>query len=179
MPTHEVQNQVPPLVDYNLFATDRVLLEAVAREGADWIADRARKLGEILGRAETIAWGFEANNNPPVLHTHDARGVRIDEVRFHPAWHELMRLSVSFGIHNLPWAEPRGGAHAARATLFYLAGQNEAGHECPISMTYAAVPALRRQSDVAGAWQPRLATTSYDPRFAPAATKSGRCWAWR
>ncbi len=99
--------------------------------------------------------------------------MRLDEVHFHPAWHELMRLSVSFGIHNLPWAEPRAGAHAARATLFYLAAENEAGHECPISMTYAAVPALRRQSDVARVWEPRIATTSYDPRFAPAATKSG------
>ena len=120
MPTHEVQNQVPQLVDYNLFASDRVLVEAVAREGANWIGDRAHKFGEILGRAETIGWGFEANNNPPVLHTHDARGERIDEVRFHPAWHELMRLSVSFGLHNLPWAQPRAARtpRAARCSTW-------------------------------------------------------------
>ena len=107
MPTHEVQNQVPPLVGYNLFASDRALREALDREGGGWAADRAHKLGELLGGEEAIGWGFDANNYPPVLHTHDARGQRIDEVRFHPAWHALMRTSVSHGEHNLPWAEPR------------------------------------------------------------------------
>ena len=108
-----------------------------------------------------------------MLHTHDTRGQRIDEVRFHPAWHELMSLSVRFGLHNLPWREARGGAHVARAALFYLASQNEAGHGCPISMTYACVPALRRQPDVAESWEPRIVTTTYDPRFLPAEQKSG------
>ncbi|HEX3726611.1 MAG TPA: hypothetical protein VHV08_10230, partial [Pirellulales bacterium] len=148
MPTHEVQNQVPRLVGHNLFTSDRVLTEALVREGAGWASDQAEQLGARLGTAEVIDWGFEANNNPPVLHTHDARGQRIDEVRFHPAWHELMSLSVSFGLHSLPWAQPRAGAHVARAAMFYLAGQNESGHGCPISMTYAAVPALRRQPEV-------------------------------
>ncbi len=142
MPTHEVKNQVPPLAGYNLYAADRVLTEAVAREGAAWIADRANRLGEILGAEEAIGWGFDANNYPPVLHTHDTQGHRIDQVRFHPAWHALMRLSVEYGVHNLPWASPQPGAHVARATLMYLVGQNEAGHSCPISMTYAAVPSL-------------------------------------
>jgi putative acyl-CoA dehydrogenase len=173
MPTHEVQNQVPALVDYNLFASDRVLVEAVEREGAGWIGPRAVKLGAILGGAEAIGWGFDANNNPPVLHTHDARGRRMDEVRFHPAWHSLMRLSVEYGLHNLPWAETRDGAHAARAALFFLAGQNEAGHSCPISMTYAAVPTLRRQGNVAAEWEPRIDSTAYDGRFAPAEEKTG------
>jgi putative acyl-CoA dehydrogenase len=173
MPTHEVQNQVPALVNYNLFAGDRVLREALAREGAAWIEDRARQLGERLGSEEAIAWGFDANNCPPVLHTHNARGERIDEVRFHPAWHELLRLSIEFGVHNLPWAEPRAGAHTARAALMYLVGQNEAGHSCPISMTYAAVPSLRRQPEVAQQWVPRIASTTYDPRFQPAESKHG------
>jgi putative acyl-CoA dehydrogenase len=173
MPTHEVQNQVPQLVGYNLFASDRALVEAVEREGAAWIADQAHRLGEILGGQEAIDWGFDANNNPPVLHTHDARGRRIDLVRYHPAWHALMRLAVEFGLHSLPWSEPRGGAHVARAALFFLAGENEAGHSCPISMTYAAVPSLRRQPEVAAEWLPRIASKTYDERLAPAAEKSG------
>ncbi|MEX0678578.1 MAG: isovaleryl-CoA dehydrogenase [Pirellulales bacterium] len=173
MPTHEVENQAPPLVGYNLFTSDRALCEAVRREGAGWIEDRAVELGRILGGEEAIAWGFDANNNPPVLHTHDARGERIDEVRFHPAWHELMRLSVEFGLHNLPWAQPREGAHAARAAMFLVAGQNESGHGCPISMTYAAVPPLRREPELARLWEPRIATMTYDPRFLPAEQKRG------
>jgi len=173
MPTHEGQNQAPPLVDYNLFASDKVLAEAARREGAGWIEDRAAELGKILGGAEAIAWGFDANNYPPVLHTHDARGTRIDEVHYHPAYHALMRLSMEFGLHNLPWSKPRMGAHAARAVLFYLAGQNEAGHSCPISMTYAAVPTLRRQDTLASAWEPRIASSTYDPRFLPVEQKRG------
>jgi putative acyl-CoA dehydrogenase len=173
MSTHEVKNQVPPLVDYNLFDCDRVLVESLEREDAGWAREQAHELGAILGGEAAIEWGFAANNNPPVLHTHDTRGQRIDEVRFHPAWHELMNLSVRFGLHSLPWREARAGAHVARAALFYLASQNEAGHGCPISMTYACVPALRRQRDVARIWEPRIATTSYDRRFVPAEQKSG------
>lgn len=173
MPTHEVQNQVPPLVDYNLFTSDRALVEALSREEAGWAADQAHKLGEILGGEEAIRWGFEANNNPPVLETHDARGRRIDEVRFHPSWHALMRQSVQFGLHSLPWREARSGGHVARAALFLLTAQVEAGHGCPISMTYAAVPALRRQPEVAREWEPRIASTVYDARCLPAGEKSG------
>jgi putative acyl-CoA dehydrogenase len=173
MPTHDVENQVPPLAGYNLFTTDVALVEATRREGAGWIEDRAVELGKWLGGEEAIALGFEANNNPPVLHTHDARGRRLDEVRFHPAWHALMRAAVEAGLHNLPWAQPRAGAHAARAALFLLSGQNESGHGCPISMTYAAVPSLRRQGELARLWEPRIASTSYDPRFLPADQKTG------
>ena len=173
MPTHDVQNQVPRLVDYNLFTSDRVLVEALAREEAGWAADEAQRLGKTLGSEEVIDWGFDANNNPPVLHTHDPRGRRIDEVRFHPSWHELMHLSVASGLHNLPWARPRSGAHAARAAMFFMASQNEGGHGCPISMTYAAVPALRRQGDIADLWIERIGSTTYDRRFIPADQKSG------
>jgi putative acyl-CoA dehydrogenase len=161
------------LVGHNLFTSDRALVEALQREDAAWAQDQAHKLGEILGSEEVIQWGFDANNNPPVLHTHDARGERIDEVRFHPSWHALMRLSVSFGLHSLPWAQPRPGAHVARAALFFMVAQNEGGHECPISMTYAGVPALRRQSDLARDWEPRIISNAYDPRFLPAGQKSG------
>ncbi len=173
MPTHEVFNQVPALVNYNLYAGDVVLQEAVRREGAPWSEDSGYRLGARLGSEEAIGWGFDANNYPPVLHTHNTRGERIDEVRFHPAWHELMRLSVEFGVHNLPWASPQPGAHVARAALMYLIGQNEAGHSCPISMTYAAVPTLSRQPNLAAAWIPRIASTVYDPRFIPADQKRG------
>jgi putative acyl-CoA dehydrogenase len=173
MPTHQVENQAPPLVGYNLFTSDRALSEAVQREGAGWIEDRAVALGETLGGEEATGWGFDANNNPPVLHTHDARGQRIDEVRYHPAYHALMRLSIGCGLHNLPWAEQREGAHAARAAMFFLSGQNESGHGCPISMTYAAVPSLRRQPELARQWEPRIASTTYDPRFLPVEQKRG------
>lgn len=173
MPTHDVQNQVPPLVGHNVFDTDVVLGEAIEREGATWVAADAHRLGEILGREETMLWGFDANQYTPVLHTHDTRGNRIDEVRFHPAWHSLMQLAVNFGLHNLPWAQPRAGAHVARAALFYLSGQNESGHGCPISMTYSAVPALRRQPEIAKEWEPRLASNVYDLRFLPVEQKAG------
>jgi len=173
MPTHEVLNQVPPLVGYNLFRSDPILREAIEREGAPWIEDRANQLGQILGGEEAIQWGFDANNNLPVLMTHDARGQRIDEVRFHPAWHALMGLAVEYGVHNLPWAAPRSGAHVARAAMMYLVGQNEPGHSCPISMTYACIPSLRRQSEVAAEWEPRVASNTYDSRLLPAHEKRG------
>jgi putative acyl-CoA dehydrogenase len=172
MATHEVLNQPPPLRDYNPFDCDRALAEALQREGGGWAADRARQLGAIAG-GEAIEWGVQANASPPVLRTHDRYGHRIDEVEFHPAWHRLMDLAVGYGLHALPWREPRPGAHVARAALFFVLAQSEAGHGCPISMTYSAVPALRLQPDVAGEWEPRLASTHYDPRFLPAARKAG------
>jgi putative acyl-CoA dehydrogenase len=171
--THEVSNQPPPLEGYDVFGTDRALVEALTREGAAWAADAAHGLGVIAGRAETLRWGTQANASPPVLRTHDRFGHRIDEVEFHPAWHELMRLAVGHGLHALPWRERRPGAHVARAALFYVLSQVEAGHGCPISMTYSAVPALRRQPDVAAEWEPRFASLAYDPRMIPASGKQG------
>ena len=172
MPTHEVLNQPPPLQGYDLFTTDRVLVEALRREGAGWAEERVQRLGAIAG-GEPLAWGRLANANPPVLRTHDRYGNRIDEVEFHPAWHELMRLSVAHELHGLPWREPRPSAHAARAALFYVLGQVEAGHGCPISMTYSAVPALRVVPEIAAEWEPRLTSTTYDPRPIPASEKAG------
>ena len=171
---HEVLNQPPPLADYNLFSTDRALREAVAREGAGWACAQIEEYGRKVGTAEAIEWGVLANEYPPVLHTHDRYGHRRDEVEFHPAWHHLMRLAVEHGIHNLPWARPRPGAHVARAALAMLASENEAGHVCPISMTYAAVPVLRHESALADEWKPRIHSTSYDPSFRPASEKAGR-----
>ena len=171
--THEVLNQPAPLVDYNLFLSDPVLASALDREGAAWARPRLAEFGRVLGTEEAIRWGFQANENPPVLHTHDRFGHRIDEVEFHPAWHEVMRLSIAHGLASLPWTESRRGAHVARAALMMLASQNEAGHTCPVSMTYSSIPALRAQSDVARDWEPRALSTSYDPRCLPVEEKSG------
>ena len=166
-------NQPPPLVDYNLFSTDRALRAAVTREGAPWACAVLEQFGQIVGSAEAIEWGRLANEYPPVLYTHDRYGNRRDEVTFHPAWHQLMQLAVEHGMHNLPWADPRPGAHVARAAMAMLASENEAGHVCPISMTYASVPVLRREPALAAEWEPRIHSCVYDPSFQPAAEKRG------
>jgi putative acyl-CoA dehydrogenase len=169
--THHVTNQPAPLLDYNVFERDRELVEAMHREGAAWAHSALIAFGQLVGSEEVIRRGFEANENPPVLQTHDRFGYRRDEVEFHPAWHELMRLSMEHKLHSLPWAEPRPGAHVARATMLMLASENEAGHTCPISMTYASVPAIRKQLDIAREWEPRILQPHYDHRFLPANQK--------
>lgn len=167
-----VLNQPPPLENNNLFEGDPALQAAVARYGsAD--TSRLKALGERLGSAEVRQLGTDANENPPVLHTHDRYGKRSDTVAFHPAWHELMRMSIEAGLHVSPWDRDDPDGHAQRAAAFFMSGQIEAGHWCPISMTYAVIPALRHQSDVAQVWEPRVLARSYDPAFAPAAQKSG------
>jgi putative acyl-CoA dehydrogenase len=170
--THEVLNQPPPLVGYDLFGTDRILGDALERAGASWARGRVSELGRLLG-GDPLDWGRLANVNAPILRTHDRFGHRIDEVEFHPAWHDLMRTSVGHGLHALPWRDPQPGAHAARAALFFMMTQVEAGHLCPISMTYSGVPALRAQPELAAEWEPRLTSTAYDPRMRPAAEKAG------
>ena len=158
--THEVFNQVPPLVGHDL-ADDPALLDGVAREGADWAVPELHELGRLSGTEEAQEWGRLANEYPPVLRTHDRYGHRIDEVEFHPAWHELMRTAVEHGLHAAPWADGREGAHVARAAKFYV-WRVDAGHGCPISMTYAAVPALRRAPELAARFEPLLAAPVYD-----------------
>ncbi|HEY7392406.1 MAG TPA: acyl-CoA dehydrogenase family protein [Bryobacteraceae bacterium] len=170
---HDVLNQAPPLVNYNLFTSDRALREAVARERGGWACDALEAFGRRQGTAEVMEWAALANENPPLLHTHDRYGRRRDEVVFHPAWHDLMRLAVGQGIHNLPWGQPRPGAHVARAALAMLALENEAGHVCPISMTYSAVPVLRLNATLAAEWEPRIHSTTYDFSFRPAREKAG------
>jgi putative acyl-CoA dehydrogenase len=171
--THEVFNQSRPLEGYNVFEADRVLSEALEREGGGFAAERATKLGRLCGRRDVIELGRLANVNPPRLRTHDRFGNRIDEVEFHPAWHELMRLGIGEGLHALPWRDPRPGAHVARATLFILLAQVEAGVGCPISMTYSAIPALRRQPELAADWEPRFTSLDYDGELRPAPEKPG------
>jgi putative acyl-CoA dehydrogenase len=166
-------NQPPPLVDYNLFDADPPLRESLEREGASWAHELVHDLGRLAGTQEAIDWGFAANNNPPRLRTHDRFGERIDEVEFYPAWHELMKVAIGHGLHALPWRERRPGAHAARAAAFYIWSQVEGGHGCPVSMTYAAVPALRKNQALAAEWEPRMTTLDYDPGLRPPAMKRG------
>lgn len=166
-------NQPLALAGVNFFAADRALAEAVEREGgAGWKA-RLESFGAALGEEEWIHRGFLANEHPPVLETHDRFGRRRDEVEFHPAWHDLMRLSVSYGLHSLPWSDPRPGSHAARAALMILAGANEAGHLCPLSMTYSSLPVLRLAPELGRDWEPYILTDTYDPRFRPHREKRG------
>src|SRR3954454_24332939 len=172
--THEVFNQSSPLTPYNPFESDRVLVEAVRREGAEWAEDEARELGAICGRADIVDKGRQANENPPRLRTHDRFGNRIDEVEFHPAWHDLMRIGVGHGLHASPWREPREGAHVARAAKFIQLSQVEAGVGCPISMTYSVIPALRMQPELADEWEQRFLSLEYDgERLVPAPDKKG------
>jgi putative acyl-CoA dehydrogenase len=172
-PTHEVLNQPPPLAGYNLYDADPVLAEALHREGAGWAEERVRTLGALAGTRESIALGEQADANPPVLRTHDRYGQRLDEVEFHPAWHRLLGTAIRHGLHAAPWREPRPGAQVARAVAFYLWTQVEAGHGCPVSMTFAAVPALRAAPDLAAAWEPKLTSLAYDPVLRPVAGKAG------
>ncbi|HYZ15957.1 MAG TPA: isovaleryl-CoA dehydrogenase [Candidatus Acidoferrum sp.] len=170
--THEVTNQPPPLVGYDV-AQDAALLEGMRREGAGWDEAALHALGTRAGSDEAIAWGFDANRYPPELRTHDRYGNRVDEVVFHPSWHRLMETAVAYGLHGTPWREPRDGAHVARAARFYVWSQVESGHGCPISMTYAAIPVLRRRSDLAALFEPVLTSTSYDPVLRPLREKRG------
>ncbi|MBV9101986.1 MAG: DNA alkylation response protein, partial [Candidatus Eremiobacteraeota bacterium] len=133
-------NQAPPLVDYDACATDATLLEGVDREEAPWARAELLAFGRLAGSAEAIQWGFDANRFTPILHTHDRFGRRIDEIEFHPSYHRLMDVAVRHGLQAAPWLDPRAGAHVARAAKFYLWAQVDAGHGCPISMTYAAIP---------------------------------------
>jgi putative acyl-CoA dehydrogenase len=159
--THEVTNQVPLPYGHNT-AEDPAMLAALHRAGAGWAEAELRELGALAGTEQAAEWGRQANENEPVLRTHDRFGHRIDEVEFHPAWHRLMTVAVEHGLHAAPWRDPRPGAHTARAAKFYLWSQVEAGHGCPVSMTYAAVPALRTTPELADWLEPLLASPVYD-----------------
>ncbi len=161
--THDVDNQPPPLAGYDVFATDAALVEGLDRHAAGWATDRLSALGRRAGSDEAQEWGRLANVNPPVLRTHDRYGHRIDEVDFHPAWHSLMTVAISEGLHASSWLSPGPGAQVARAAGFAVWSQVEGGHGCPVSMTHAAIPALRTDPALAAEWEPRLLSTTYDP----------------
>jgi len=171
--THEVQNQPRALENYNLYGGDLALKEGVAREGAVWADNDLTDFGAASGRAEMLELGHLANKFPPEFDSHDRFGHRVDLVRFHPSYHQLMSRAIAEGLHSSPWTEPKPGAHVARAARFYMQSQIEAGHGCPITMTFASVAALRRQPDLAKAWLPKVTARSYDPRNIRAEEKSG------
>ncbi|EHY89549.1 acyl-CoA dehydrogenase family protein [Saccharomonospora azurea] len=171
-PTHEVTNQVPPLAGHDV-ADDPALLDGLRREGADWAEAEVRDLGVLAGSEQAQEWGRLANEYPPVLRTHDRVGRRIDEVDFHPHWHDLMTVAVERGLHAAPWTDGRPGAHVARTAKFYVWSQVEPGHTCPISMTYSAVPALRHNADLAAVYEPLLAAPHYDFGLRVPTTKRG------
>ena len=187
MPAHEVTNQPPPLIGYDA-SDDPALLAALeafrpagpagaagaaGAEGPAVSAARLRGIGRLAGSEHAQEQGRLANENPPKLRTHDRYGHRIDEVEFHPAWHDLMTTAIEHGLHATPWQDQRPGAHLDRAARFYLWGQAEAGHLCPVSMTYAIVPALRHAPELAAQFEPLLAATAYDPSRRPPAAKHG------
>jgi putative acyl-CoA dehydrogenase len=169
-----VTNQTPPLEDYDLYSSDPVLVASVAREGGAWAHEELSLFGRTVGTAESFHLGALANTNSPILQTHDRVGNRIDEVEFHPAWHHFMDLSVSNGLHSLPFEKDAGlGARVVRDAMFTMVSQVEAGHGCPISMTTSAVPALRVEPDVASEWEPHIITRHYDPELKPIADTRG------
>jgi putative acyl-CoA dehydrogenase len=169
--THVVTNQVPPLTDYNP-ATSPVLIEALIREGGGWGVNEVTELGALSGGAAAQRWGDLADRNRPVLHSHDRYGHRIDEIEYDPAYHDLMRTAVAHGLHAAPWADERPGAHVVRAAKMGV-WTPEPGHVCPISMTYAVVPALRHNAELAATYEPLLTSREYDPELAIPATKAG------
>jgi putative acyl-CoA dehydrogenase len=175
--THEVFNQSPPFEDVDLFALDRPFVDAVAANGGVAAETELSEFGRHWGSAAMAARGRVANEYTPKLRTFDARGVRRDEVEFHPAYHELMARSANAGLHNSTWTaegRPAGGAvEVVRAAKFYMAAQVEAGHLCPITMTRASVAALAAQPDLLAKTMPVIATHCYDPSFVPWWTKRG------
>ena len=161
-PARDVLNQAPPLQPANLFELDLALQEALQREGGDWGAEQAREAGGVAGSVEALEHSRRAERNEPRLTTHDRYGTRIDAVELDPSWHWLLEGAVRRGIHSLPWSEPRPGAHVVRAALFTLWSNANAGVMCPVSMTYAAVPALRDGApELAAEWEPRLTLRDY------------------
>ncbi|MFB7241394.1 DNA alkylation response protein [Streptomyces populi] len=170
--THEVTNQAPPLTGHDA-AADPVLLEGVSREGASWHLDDLHRFGRYVGSAEAQARADQANRHEPELRTHDRYGNRVDEVEFHPAYHSLMHASVEAGLAGAAWADERPGAHVARAAGFMLATMLEPGHLCPVSMTYAVVPALRHSPDLAKVYEPLLTSRVYEPGLRTPAEKPG------
>lgn len=168
----DVTNQVPAREEINEYRANIPLLEGVQRYGASWASDRLEAVGDLVGSAEFQHWAEEAERHPPELMAYDRVGRRIDEVHYHPAYHEVLSQAVQHGAHALAWRDPRPGANVARAAIFMLFSQVEPGHGCPISMTHSAVPVIRTQSNLAREWEPRLMALEYNPDLRPVSAKS-------
>lgn len=171
--THEVFNQSKPLINYNLYTSHLALQEAVEREGASWAHDNLTRWGEFLGQADTYEQAVLANKYEPVLKLFDRFGNRRDEVEFHPAWHAIMTSIVGQGIHSAPWADPKPGAHVARAASALMQTEIESGSQCPTTMTYGSVPTIAKRRDIADVWLPKIFSRRYDKRFIPVTEKNG------
>ncbi len=169
LPTHEVVNQPPTRGDSDLWGTDPVLRNLLRSFGGR--ADPVSAYGDILGLAETRELGREANRHPPELVPFDQGGRRIDEVRFHPAYHQMMQISQTAGYAALAWDGQPGG-HTTHAAMVYLASQVEPGHCCPLTMTYAAIPAIEADAHLASIWRPKLSAFGYDKTAEPIASKT-------
>ncbi|MBS7413929.1 acyl-CoA dehydrogenase family protein [Pseudomonas syringae] len=170
--THEVTNQPPPLDGANLYRIDVPLQEWNSRFGAGWAQPRIDAYGALAG-GPLMAAGFLANQHKPEFASHDRYGHRIDLVEFHPAYHQLMSAAIKHGIPSLPWTDPQPGAHVARAAMSYLHTQADPGSGCPLTMTFASVPALKLQPDLAEIWLPKVLSTEYDPSNVGIAHKNG------
>ncbi len=171
--THKIENQPSILENYNIYDSDKVLADCIQKSNAEWASGQLQKLGSVLGSSEFIEHGNLANNNKPIFHSHDRHGHRIDQVEYHPSYHQLFKLTVANGIHSDPWANPKSGAHAARAAKLFMTYQVDQGHICPTTMTYGCVPAISRQKEVADTWLPKIFSNEYDGSFRPIAEKSG------
>ncbi len=171
--THELSNLSRELCDYNMYTEDIALREAVQREGGHWAERELTEFGKMTGAADYLELGNLANKFIPELDTHDRFGKRIDLVKFHPAYHQLMKTSIEHGLHASPWSAPVAGAHVVRAARSFLHGQVEAGHGCPITMTFACIPTLRQQLELARVWEPKITARVYDPRNLPIEQKQG------
>lgn len=171
--THEVLNQPTELSGYNLFSADKALESLVNHEGGNWANSELSAFGQTLGAAPYLELGDLANANKPTFHSHDRFGHRVDLVKFHPSYHRLMQTAIEHGLHSSPWTNPGSGAHVARTAKTYMHAQVEAAHGCPITMTFAAIPTLRQQPDLAAWWEPKITSRQYDPANIPAEQKAG------
>ncbi|WP_444937330.1 acyl-CoA dehydrogenase family protein [Microbulbifer sp. JMSA004] len=171
-PTYQVTNQPRPLSGHNLYIGDQALQEAVHVNGAYWAKEELERYGEVCGRPEMIERGYAANEFKPIFESHDRSGHRIDLVRYHPSYHQLMQLALSEGLHSSPWTNPRPGANVARAAKNLLHSQLEAGHGCPITMTFASVPSIKLNPKIANEWIPKITNRTYDGSNRPYFEKS-------
>ncbi|CAN7535237.1 isovaleryl-CoA dehydrogenase [Trinickia sp. LjRoot230] len=169
--THEVTNQAPPLDSYNLYASDAVLTAALEREGAGWHREALLRDGALLGEPDVLTLAGQANRHPPELFTYSPRGERIDTLEFHPSWHRLLELLRAQGLHALPFSDPRPGAMVARCAGYFLHAQLESGSLCPLTMTFASIPVLRREPALFATLADKLYSREHDPRDVPLAGK--------
>lgn len=171
--THEVINQLHALENQNLYTQDVALKEAVKLNGGEWANDELGRFGELTGSSENIEWGHLSNKHKPSFKTHDRFGQRVDQVEFHPSYHHLMDQAISNGLHSSPWTAPKAGGHVVRAAKTYMQSQVEAGHGCPITMTFACTPTLLKQPNIAKEWLPKIHSRDYDPSNRPHFEKAG------